>query len=185
MSRKGSCNLRYTCLIITAGILSGCGGVASAAGEGDAAPDWSLHSLTGVDVAFPEAANGKPSIILFWATWCPYCKALMPYLEEIRRNNEQHDVQVFAINIKEDGDPAAFANQNDFEFVYLLDGEAVAERYAVRFTPGLFVVDKNGTIVFRRKSTELPPGRQVAEFWAERVTTSLNGLINDSKQTFQ
>ena len=92
----------------------------------------------------------------------------MPYLEEIRRNNEQHDVQVFAINIKEDGDPAAFANRNDFEFVYLLDGEAVAERYAVRFTPGLFVVDKNGTIVFRRKSTELPPGRQVAEFWAER-----------------
>ncbi|MCP5091039.1 MAG: redoxin domain-containing protein, partial [Gammaproteobacteria bacterium] len=26
----------------------------------------------------------QPVILLFWATWCPYCKALMPHLQSIR-----------------------------------------------------------------------------------------------------
>ena len=154
---------------------------ANAAMEGDRAPDWSLVSISGKNVAFPQAAGGKPSIILFWATWCPYCKALMPYLEEIRKQYESQQVQVFAINIKEDGDPVAFAADNEYDFVYLLNGDAIAERYTARYTPGLFVVDADGRIVYRRKSTELPPGRKVAEFWAERVTAELDGLLSDSE----
>lgn len=149
------------------------------AAEGDDAPSWSAQTLDGSDLAFPAAANGRPSIILFWATWCPYCKALMPYLEDIREQYEPHGVRVFAINIKEDGDPQAFAAGHDYGFVYLLNGDAIAKRYSVRFTPGLMVVDPNNKIVFRRKSTELPPGRKVAEYWAEQVTAALDKLITD------
>ena len=152
---------------------------ATAATEGDNAPAWSAVTLDGGDLAFPGAAKGQPSIILFWATWCPYSNVLMPYLEEVRANYEAQGVRVFAINIKEDGDPQAFAEERDYGFVYLLNGDAIAKRYSVRFTPGLFVVDANNRIVFRRKSTELPPGREVAEYWAERVTAALDQLITE------
>ncbi|MBT8078313.1 MAG: TlpA family protein disulfide reductase [Gammaproteobacteria bacterium] len=147
--------------------------------EGDEAPAWSAVTFDGSDLTFPAAAAGQPSIILFWATWCPYCKALMPYLEDIREQYESHGVRVFAINIKEDDDPQAFAAGHDYEFVYLLNGDDIATRYSVRFTPGLMVVDRNNKIVFRRKSTELPPGRKVAEYWAEQVTAALDKLITD------
>src|SRR3546814_9228256 len=26
---------------------------------------------------------GRPTVVLFWATWCPYCKALMPHLQSM------------------------------------------------------------------------------------------------------
>ena len=157
------------------------GNAANAATEGDVAPQWSLHSVADQLVTFPQAADGKPSVILFWATWCPYSKAVMPYLSDIRDRYSSQGVTVFAINIKENGDPLAFAKAHSYDFVYLLDGDAIAENYSVRFTPGLFVVDADGKIVFRRKSTDLPAGSEVAELWAERVATALDGILDDGK----
>lgn len=158
------------------------GRITLAAAEGDVAPAWSLESPVGEPIGFPEAAAGKPSIILFWASWCPYCRALMPYLDEIREQYAPQGVRVFAINIKEDGDPALFARESGFDFVYVLDGDPVAAEYSVRFTPGLFVVNADGTIAFRRRSTELPPGREVAEYWAGRVKDALESSLAAASQ---
>jgi thiol-disulfide isomerase/thioredoxin len=153
---------------------------AHAAGEGDAVPAWQLQLVAGTGLAYPQAAAGSPSVVLFWATWCPYCKAFMPYLDAIRQDYAEHDLRVFAINVKEDGDPVAFAKGHDYQFTCLLAGDDVAEQYAVRFVPGLFVVDAAGMIVFRRKSTDLPPGRKVAEFWDEQVRIALDESIGGS-----
>ena len=106
----------------------------------------------------------------------------MSYLERIREDYAEHGVQVFAVNIKEDGDPALFARESGFDFVYALDGDPVAAEYSVRFTPGLFVVNADGTIAFRRRSTELPPGREVAEYWAGRVREALDSSLAASRQ---
>ena len=153
-----------------------------AVGEGDVAPTWQLQTVAGNDLTYPQATEGAPSVVLFWASWCPYCKAFMPYLDAIRQDYALHDVRVFAINIKEDGDPVAFVNGHDYQFTYLLAGDDVAEQYAVRFVPGLFVVDGTGVIVFRRQSTELPPGRKVAEFWDEQVRIALDESIGHGNQ---
>ena len=159
--------------------------VVYAAVPGDRAPDWSLRTVAGEQLSFPRAADGKPAIILFWATWCPYCKVLMPYLEDIRAQYDDRGLQVFAINIKENGDPIEFSKEHNFDFVYLLHGDKIADRYSVRFTPGLFVVDADGNIVFRRRPTDLPAGRKVAEYWAERVTEALEGLFDEPAHTLQ
>lgn len=164
-------------LPVTLLLLIACWQPAMAAGEGDRAPAWTLETLDGEALEFPQATGGRPSIVLFWATWCPYCRALMPHLEEIRAEYATAGVEVFAINIKEDGDPQAFAAEAGFDFRYLLEGDPVAESYSVRFTPGLFVIDGDGMIVFRRRSTELPPGREVAEYWSSRVRAALDGIV--------
>src|SRR5690625_3123196 len=49
--------------------------------EGFAAPDFTLQSLSGETVQLYEN-NGKPSLINFWASWCPPCKVEMPDLQE-------------------------------------------------------------------------------------------------------
>lgn len=155
---------------------------AAAVDEGESAPAWTLTSLDGEPVHFPDAAADRPSIVLFWSTWCPYSRALMPYLEEIRDDYAASGIDVYAINIREDGDPAEFASEAGFGFVYALEGEPVAKRYSVRFTPGLFVVDSDGTVVYRRRSTDLPPGSEIAELWAERVRAALDETLAAGNQ---
>ena len=166
--------------VVTATLLTLCVAVNTLAADvGDKAPDWVRPNLDKAEISYPHAANGRPSILLFWATWCPYCRALMPYLDTIRDDYADQGVQVFAVNIKEDGDPVAHMRKLGFDFVTVLDGDPVAESYGVRYTPGLFVVDKNGVILFRRKSTDSKPGKSIAEFWEGQVRIALDVALAD------
>ncbi len=119
--------------------------------------EWTLDAADGSPVEFPEAGAGKTSIVLFWATWCPYCKALMPHLQAIQYQYGDA-VQVFAISIKDDGDPAAFLDRFGYDFVPLPEGDAVAERYGISSTPGVFVVNPEGSVVFDLRDVQFPAG---------------------------
>lgn len=147
------------------------------------APAWSLADPGGGMVEFPADARGHPAVVLFWATWCPFCKALMPHLQEIRERYADSGVQVFAVNIREDGDPVAFVSESGYDFVVALDGDAVAERYGVRGTPGLFVVGRDGRIVMNRflitldDSQRGPAGSATA--WARLVREALDQALRD------
>ena len=43
---------------------------------GDIAPPFEGVDEVGANVSFPAVIDGKPTVMVFWATWCPYCKAL-------------------------------------------------------------------------------------------------------------
>ncbi len=148
-----------------------------AADMGDVAPAWTLPGPKGEEVKYPESTGGSPAVLLFWATWCPYCRATMPYLDEIRADYLERGIKIFAINIKEDGDPIAHMRELGFDFVLALDGDPVADAYGVRYTPGLFVVDAHGRILFRRRPTESQAGKTIAEFWAAEVREALDTAL--------
>ena len=57
---------------------------AEAVEQGDRAPPWRAADFTGRPVDFPAVGEGKPVVVVFWATWCPYCRAFMPYLKGIQ-----------------------------------------------------------------------------------------------------
>jgi thiol-disulfide isomerase/thioredoxin len=111
------------------------------------APSWTLVSADGALVEFPPAI-GRPALLLFWATWCPYCKAFMPHVQSILDEFPDSDLVVYAISFKDDGDPGRVVERQGFDFLVLPNGEAVAEAYGVKTTPGLFLVDAAGMIRF-------------------------------------
>ena len=150
---------------------------------GDTAPAWVRADAQDREVSFPEVLEGKPAVMVFWATWCPYCKVFMPYLEPILDDYADQGVQVIAINTREDesdGDPGAYLADLGFPLMGILEGDEIAADYDVHFIPGLMVVDGTGTISWRRESTDLPPGEELSEFWSAEVRAALDAALASS-----
>jgi thiol-disulfide isomerase/thioredoxin len=168
---------RLTLFLVLAGLLSI---PAFGVEPGDSAPSWSgVDLVDGRQVAFPDVIEGKPAVLVFWATWCPYCKAFMPYAKRIQADYASHGVRVVTFNAKErgKGDPKAYVDSLNFPMVAIAEADAIAEAYAVKFIPGLMVVDGAGMVAYRRGWTELPAGAKVAVQWDGEVRAALDSLL--------
>ena len=117
------------------------GVVPAAAEEPALAPDWSLESAGLGDVRLSEQVEDGPVVLFFWATWCPFCKALMPHLQSIELEYGDN-VEILALHIRDDNDPEAFIRARDYEFTVLPGAEPVAELYGIHGTPGVIIIDR-------------------------------------------
>ena len=160
-----------------------------------AAEPFKLRTPSGSVVEFTGKSQAPATVLLFWASWCPYCKALMPHLQSVVYQHGD-DVQLYAISIADDGDPAAYLAELGYDWPLLLEGDAVAQQYGVRGTPGLVVVDRRGATVFdlsrvqvtdalrkRVAGAESRPGAaaQLAPFWAAELRQALEPAIRAAR----
>jgi len=118
------------------------------------ARDWTLSDAAGTSLNYYADSNDSASVILFWATWCPFCRSLMPHLQQVADEFEDRTVKFYALNVWEDGDPDKYFQEKEFTFQLLLLADLVAEDYGVLGTPGLMVMDKSHRIVYKRQSGE-------------------------------
>ena len=129
----------------------------------DKAIAWHGKGANGETIDFQPQALRRPAVLLFWATWCPYCKALMPYLQHVYDAAGKDKLDVYAIDFKdEDGDPIAELRERKQTFTLVRDGDPIAALYGVKGTPGLFLVDVKGDIVYKRISGDAPEKVEVA-----------------------
>ena len=156
---------------------------ASATFEGDIAPEWTGTTFQGEAYSFPEMVEEKPTVIIFWASWCSYCKAFMPYLKKIEQEYGTDFIQIVAINMKEEqegeSDPAAYIENTGIELTAIKDGDEIAAAYNVRFVPGLMVIGDDGEVLYRRGMSRLPAGEEVAQLWYEKVRAALDQEFED------
>jgi thiol-disulfide isomerase/thioredoxin len=112
------------------------------------APDFELVTLDGAQVSLSDL---RDSVVLlnFWATWCPPCKAEMPDLEALyRENGVAEGFVVVGVNYQEAAAPVeAFVRDYGLSFPIWLDsrGEASA-KLGVRGLPVSFIIDREGYI---------------------------------------
>jgi thiol-disulfide isomerase/thioredoxin len=152
--------IRAKAVLILAGLAGlAVAGAGSAVEKGDAAPAWHATDFDGHAVDFPAVAAGKPTVVVFWATWCPYCKAFMPYLKNIQADYAAYGVKI--VDAKEDGQMTRARTCALFS-VAVANGDAIADDYGIKHIPGVPIVDGKGVAARRRPWTDLC-GRQVAE----------------------
>ncbi|NKF51120.1 TlpA family protein disulfide reductase [Shewanella sp. WXL01] len=122
----------------------------SAASNGTKAPDFQLANAEGEIVSLMQF-KGRPMVIHFWATWCPYCKKLQPGLEQLRLQHKDTDLVMLGISIREDkgAQPAKVLSDRGIEFMTLLEGEEVADTYEVRGTPTTVFINRDGEIIWK------------------------------------
>ena len=89
---------------------------------------------------------GKPVIISFWATWCPYCKKLQPALQKI----DDMGLKVIAVSFKEDDDatPAKALSDRGYTFKTAVKADAIAQQLGIRGTPTTLFVNKEGNVIW-------------------------------------
>jgi thiol-disulfide isomerase/thioredoxin len=110
------------------------------------APAFTLADGAGEQLTLPRKHDGA-DIYFFWASWCPYCKALMPHLQSMRI--EYGDaVTVYALNVRDDEMPELFMLEHDYDFTLVPEADPVMALYGVQPVPALFVVDGGGMIRF-------------------------------------
>ncbi len=118
----------------------------SAPAVGYMAPDFTLPTLNGESFALSDQL-GRPLVLNFWATWCPPCRAEIPFFQAAAR---KFHGQVTIAGI-DDGEPAplvaTFANEMGMRYPVPLDQDgAVSRAYRVNSLPTTFFVDSSGVI---------------------------------------
>jgi len=113
---------------------------------GRKADDWTLSTPSGRALSFYANSGDRPSVILFWATWCPSCRKLMPALEELKASLPAGSANFYALNVHEEGDPEAYMRQHGYDFELLLEAEGVAKQYGMYGIPRVVLVDPDKTV---------------------------------------
>jgi len=119
---------------------------------GDKAPDFTLEDTAGHKVNLQETAKaGKATLLVFWATWCPYCREEVPSLVKLTNDYASKGLKVLAVDIGESQKKAAsFATAQGVNYTVLLDKEnRVAEQYGITGIPANVLIDKDGVIKYR------------------------------------
>lgn len=108
--------------------------------------DWTLTSVSGEQVTLSDY-QGRPVILVFWATWCPYCKKLLPGIAELNDKYAEKGLKIIAVNIKEDWKPEVYWRNHEYKFDAVLEGDALADKYGVMGTPGIVFIAPNGEVL--------------------------------------
>ena len=121
------------------------------------APDFTLNDLQGRKFRL-SGNKGKPVLLVFGATWCPFCREEIPHLKDIYAAYGKKGLVLVGIDIQESrAKVSAFANNYKLPYGLLLDEKAeVAKNYGVQGIPMLVLIDREGRILCRQCSTVEP-----------------------------
>jgi thiol-disulfide isomerase/thioredoxin len=116
---------------------------------GEHIPQFSLDSSDGRK--FTIGKEEKVTVINFWATWCPPCRAEFPELDKFVKKNGEI-VQFDSVDIQEDKlKVEAFLKNAKVSFPVLLDQDgAIAKQFRISAIPTTIIVDAKGIIRYRK-----------------------------------
>ena len=152
---------------------------------------WSLQDEHNKAHQFPtDAINNKQVTVLFFlATWCPYCKQLMPHIQSaLHQYQDQLNLKVYAMSINEDRDPKAYLNNNGYEFLLFPKAEELAKKYEIYGTPAVLVFNQKGELMFdlrkvqsdhlvKQNASHGAKSVRLAPYWAAEFRQALLDVV--------
>ena len=136
------------------------------------APQMELGSLEGRDAFDNENLRaGEVTLVNFWASWCPPCRAEMPFFADLTAQG----FTIYGVNARDDpANAQAFLDElgNPFEGIGTSrDGRAAID-WGVYGMPETFVVDGEGRVVTRYA------GEVTERVWRDRLLPAIEDARN-------
>ncbi|MFH1269810.1 MAG: TlpA disulfide reductase family protein [Candidatus Omnitrophota bacterium] len=134
-------------LTLVQGFLFAAGSTLSGAPE--SAPAFTLLDLENKQFSLSDF-KGKPIILFFWTTWCPYCLSQLKLLNSMYVGLLEDGVEIVSINEDEFANKVPeFIKNHPLSYRILLDTDNnVARAFGVMGVPTYILINKEGRIVF-------------------------------------
>jgi len=89
--------------------------------------------------------KGKPTVLTFWATWCPGCRAEMPQIKALK-NHFKDNVQFVSVsNEPYETIKASGEYENHADFIYY--SQYFSEQFEFSVYPTTFIIDSEFNII--------------------------------------
>jgi peroxiredoxin len=114
----------------------------------DMAPDFSLKDAEGGDIRLSDY-KGKVVLLNFWATWCPPCKAEIPWFTEFETAYGDRGFSVIGVSMDADGWKVVrpFMDSLQMNYSVGVGDEELARLYGANSFPMTLLIDRDGRIV--------------------------------------
>jgi len=126
--------------------------------KGDIVPDIILPDSSGSLVDLSKI-NAEKTLIIFYASWCTHCQALLPKIYELYNSQEEKKLEVVAISIDTSRvDWLQFVRTNNLNWINVSDLEGWDGRstkdYFIFATPTMFLIDNRLKLIAKPSSIE-------------------------------
>ena len=110
------------------------------------------YDLDGKPLNLGDRIGKKPVLLVFWASWCPSCKAEVPKVNELARQYASRGMDFIGINIGENDTykrAKLWASKHGVSYPNYFDATGmVSQMYRLQGVPTVVVADSKGYIRF-------------------------------------
>lgn len=116
------------------------------------APEFTLNDIEGKQVSITDF-KGRKVVLLFWASWCPDCRAEVPQLKAMQASADPSNVAFVSVSFDRTFDTfKTYVTDNNLGGVQLFEPAGKKESvigadYHVKWIPSLYLLDEDGKVI--------------------------------------
>jgi thiol-disulfide isomerase/thioredoxin len=132
------------------GLASAVPGLARAQNPDPVVPaDWPEIAVLDGGRLDPASWRGQPAIVVFWATYCAYCKRHNAHVDKLYRATRGQPLRVLGVALDNDEDAVRrYMAVNGYVFPVAMDGGRLRQRLTPRrVIPMTCVLDRQGRLL--------------------------------------
>jgi peroxiredoxin len=119
---------------------------------GTLVPDFTLNDIEGKAVSISDF-RGRKVVLLFWASWCPDCRAEVPQIKAMQATADPSKVAFVSVSFDRTFDAfKTYVGENYLGGVQLFESagkkeSTISAAYHIKWIPSLYLLDTDGKVI--------------------------------------